>query len=39
MICEAPGRAQLLRLVSEKTITINTTAAGGNAALIMDATD
>jgi RHH-type proline utilization regulon transcriptional repressor/proline dehydrogenase/delta 1-pyrroline-5-carboxylate dehydrogenase len=39
MICEPPGRAQLMRLVSEKTVTINTTAAGGNPALMMDDTD
>ncbi|WP_372783271.1 aldehyde dehydrogenase family protein, partial [Litorivivens sp.] len=33
-ICEEPGRFYLQRFVLEKTVTINTTAAGGNASLM-----
>lgn len=37
LICEPPGRTLLMGLVSEKTVAVNTTAVGGNAALLTNA--
>jgi len=37
LVCEPPGAALVMRLVREKTVTNNTAAIGGNAALLMAA--